>query len=86
MSAQHRLFLEFRTLSTDFYILAIPVAMIRKLQIDKKKKISFMVFFLAGLPACIMSIVRLIVAGQKFGSSDSFSNGAVVSQYMFADS
>ncbi|KAF7854225.1 hypothetical protein EAF04_010522 [Stromatinia cepivora] len=66
---------------TDFYILAIPVAMIRKLQIDQKKKISLMVPFLAGVLACIMSIVRLIIVGQNFGSSDSFWNGAVVSQY-----
>lgn len=54
---------------SDFYILLLPQPALLKLAMLTKKKVGLCAIFLAGLVACIVSVVRLILMAKTLGFS-----------------
>jgi len=56
---------------TDFYILLLPLPALLKLAIPKRRKVGLCAIFLAGLVACIVSVVRLVIMIKTLGLNRS---------------
>lgn len=70
---------------SDYYILAIPVVRVLKLQLDKKRKFGLLAVFMSGLIACLMSSVRIVFVAITFGDSDIAWNLARTAPYTFVE-
>ncbi|KAH8687907.1 hypothetical protein BGZ60DRAFT_559127 [Tricladium varicosporioides] len=62
---------------TDFFIVCLPIAMIRTLRLSSSLKAGISVIFLLGGLVCVTSIVRIIYSYKSNGSSESLINAGL---------
>lgn len=67
--------------ATDLYILAIPLALIRPLQMSWRRNLAATTVFLAGFVACGMSVCRIVNVRREFGGNDQLYTAATISQF-----
>ncbi|KAL2037841.1 hypothetical protein N7G274_009315 [Stereocaulon virgatum] len=62
----------------DFYMFYLPIPMVMKLQMGRKRKIGVLAIFMTGLIACAASTASLVYKIKLFRSNDTLWNGYIV--------
>ncbi|KAL4923647.1 NAD(P)-binding protein [Aspergillus undulatus] len=58
--------------TTDFYVLILPIPRLAKLQVSQRRKIGLLLVFASGLGACAASLARLVNFSIHYHSTDTF--------------
>jgi hypothetical protein len=66
---------------SDFYVFIIPIGCIVRLQVTKRQKVGLLFIFLAGLIACVIPLVRLIITALTLNRKDKLWNASLCSTF-----